>query len=166
MATRTRADQAQTAREAGEKTVATNRQARHDYFIVETFEAGLALTGTEIKSIRAGRLQLREAHARIEHDEAWLLGMHVSPYEQAGSHFQHDPLRPRKLLLLRRQIDYLRGQLGQKGLTLIPLRLYLKRGRAKVELGLARGKKLYDKREALAARDARREVDRALRARE
>ena len=149
-----------------EKTITTNRQARHEYSIVETFEAGLALTGTEIKSIRAGRLNLRDAYARIENGEAWLIGMHVSPYEQAGSHFQHDPLRPRKLLLHRRQIDYLRGQLGQKGLTLVPLRLYLKRGKAKLELGLAKGKKLYDKRDALAERDARRDIDRALRARD
>ncbi|HEX5504421.1 MAG TPA: SsrA-binding protein SmpB [Thermomicrobiales bacterium] len=151
---------------AGEKTVVVNRQARHEYFIVETFEAGLALTGTEIKSIRAGRVNLREAYARVEHGEAWLVGMHVASYDQAGGLFQHDPLRPRKLLLHRRQIAYLREQLGQKGLTLVPLRLYLKRGKAKVELGLAKGKKLYDKRESLARRDAEREIARALRARE
>jgi SsrA-binding protein len=154
-----------TGGEAGEKTIAVNRQARHEYFILETVEAGLALTGTEIKSIRAGRVNMRDAYARIDHGEAWLIGMHISPYEQAGGFFQHDPLRPRKLLLHRREIDSLQGELGQKGLTLVPLRLYLKRGRAKVELGLAKGKKLYDKREALAERDARRDIDRALRAR-
>jgi SsrA-binding protein len=154
------------ADEAGEKLITSNRQARHDYFITETVEAGLALTGTEIKSVRAGRVNLREAYARIENGEAWLVGMHVSPYEQAGASFQHDPLRPRKLLLHRREIERLRGELGQKGLTLVPLRLYLKRGRAKVELGLAKGKKLYDKRDTLAARDARRDIERALRGRE
>jgi SsrA-binding protein len=164
MATKTSANQ--DTRAAGEKLVATNRQARHDYFIEETFEAGLALTGTEIKSIRAGRLNLREAYARVENGEAWLVGMHVSPYDQAGGAFQHDPLRPRKLLLHRREIAYLRAQLGQKGLTLVPLRLYLKRGRAKVELGLAKGRKLYDKRDSLAAREARRDVERALRGRD
>lgn len=162
----TKASAATQAKAAGEKTVVVNRQARHDYFIVETFEAGLALTGTEIKSIRAGRVNLREAYARVENGEVWLVGMHIAPYDQAGGYFQHDPLRPRKLLLHRRQIEYLRGQLGQKGLTLVPLRLYLKRGKAKVELGLAKGKKLYDKRENLARRDAEREIERALRMRE
>lgn len=162
----TKASAATQAKAAGEKTVVVNRQARHDYFIVETFEAGLALTGTEIKSIRAGRVNLREAYARVENGEVWLVGMHIAPYDQAGGYFQHDPLRPRKLLLHRRQIEYLRGQLGQKGLTLVPLRLYLKRGKAKVELGLAKGKKLYDKRENLARRDAEREIERALRTRE
>jgi SsrA-binding protein len=162
----TKAGAATQVKAAGEKTVVVNRQARHDYFIVETFEAGLALTGTEIKSIRAGRVNLREAYARVENGEIWLVGMHIAPYDQAGGYFQHDPLRPRKLLLHRRQIEYLRGQLGQKGLTLVPLRLYLKRGKAKVELGLAKGKKLYDKRENLARRDAEREIERALRPRE
>lgn len=154
------------AAEAGEKTLAVNRQARHDYFIVETFEAGLALTGTEIKSVRAGRLNLRDAYARVDGGEIWLIGMHISPYEHAGGYFQHDPTRPRKLLLHKRQIAYLAGQLGQKGLTLVPLRLYLKRGRAKLELGVAKGKKLYDKRDSLAERDSRREIERALRGRE
>ena len=150
----------------GEKLITANRQARHDYFIEESFEAGIVLSGTEIKSIRAGRVNLRDAYARIDGDEAWLISMHVSPYEQAGNYFQHDPVRPRKLLLHRREIAYLRAQLGQKGLTLVPLRLYLKRGRAKIELGLAKGKKLYDKRDTLAARDARRDIERALRARD
>jgi SsrA-binding protein len=153
-------------RDTGEKLIASNRQARHEYFIEETVEAGIVLTGTEIKSVRAGRLNLRDAYARVDDDEVWLIGMHISPYEQAGAYFQHDPLRPRKLLLHRREISYLRAQLGQKGLTLVPLRLYLKGGRAKLELGLAKGKKLYDKRDTLAARDARRDIERALRSRD
>lgn len=144
--------------DAGEKNVATNRQARFDYFIMETFEAGIALTGTEIKSVRAGKINLRESYAQIKDGEAWLIGMHISPYQQAGSYFQHDPTRPRKLLLHRNQIRYLKQELGQKGLTLVPLRLYLKQGRAKIELGLAKGKKLYDKRDAMAERDLRREL--------
>jgi len=152
-------------RDTGEKLIASNRQARHEYFIEETSEAGIVLTGTEIKSVRAGRLNLRDAYARIDDDEVWLIGMHISPYEQAGAYFQHDPLRPRKLLLHRREIAYLRAQLGQKGLTLVPLRLYLRDGRAKLEIGLAKGKKLYDKRDTLAERDARRDIERALRSR-
>lgn len=152
--------------DAGEKVIATNRQARFEYAILDSAEAGLALTGTEIKSIRAGRVNLRDAYARIEAGEVWLINMHISPYEQAGNYFQHDPLRPKKLLLHRREIARLKAELGQKGLTLVPLRLYLKRGRAKVELGLAKGKKLYDKRDAMAERDAKRDVARALRSRD
>jgi SsrA-binding protein len=152
--------------EGGEKLITSNRQARFEYAILETIEAGLALTGTEIKSIRAGRVNLRDAYARIEAGEAWLIGMHISPYEQAGNYFQHDPLRPKKLLLHRREIAQLKAEVGQKGLTLVPLRLYLKGGRAKIELGLAKGKKLYDKRDSMAERDARRDVERALRSRE
>jgi SsrA-binding protein len=152
--------------ETGEKLISSNRQARFEYSILETVEAGLALTGTEIKSIRAGRVNLRDAYARIDDGEVWLIGMHISPYEQAGTYFQHDPLRPKKLLLHRREIARLKAELGQKGLTLVPLRLYLKRGRAKLELGLAKGKKLYDKRDSMAERDARRDLDRALRSRE
>jgi SsrA-binding protein len=169
MATRTGANappKQQNERDDGEKLITSNRQARHEYFILETLEAGLALTGTEIKSIRAGKVNLREAYARIENGEIWLHGMHIAPYEQAGGYFQHDPLRPRKLLLHRREIGRLRAELGQKGLTLVPLRLYLKRGRAKVEVGLAKGKKLYDKRATMAERDARRDVERALRTRD
>ena len=120
----------------------------------------MALTGTEIKSIRAGRVNMRDAYARIDHGEAWLVGMHISPYEQAGGFFQHDPLRPRKLLLHRREIDSLHGELGQKGLTLVPLKMYIKQNRVKIELGLCRGKKLYDKREAIAKRDSDRELAR------
>lgn len=153
-------------RDEGEKLISSNRRARHEYFIEESLEAGIVLTGAEIKSIRAGRVNLAEAYARIDGHEAWLIGMHVSPYDQASSFSEQDPTRPRKLLLHRREIAYLRAQLGQKGLTLVPLRLYLKRGRAKVEIGLAKGKKLYDKRASIAERDARRDVDRALRARD
>ncbi len=150
---------------AREKQVAVNRKAFHDYSIEEKFEAGIALTGTEIKSIRDGRVNLRDSYAKISNDEAWLLNMHVSPYGQAGEHFNHDPLRMRKLLLHRREIRYLAGKTQAKGLTLVPLRLYLKGGKAKIELGLAKGKKLYDKREAMAERDAEREIERALKVR-
>jgi SsrA-binding protein len=141
--------------------VAENRRARYDYFIEGTVEAGLVLTGTEIRSIRAGRVQLREAYARVERGECWLLGMHVAPFEH-GNRFNHDPLRPRKLLLHRRQIAELLAHARQAGRTLVPLRLYLRGGRAKVELALARGKHAYDKREAIAERDRRRELSREL----
>jgi SsrA-binding protein len=144
---------------AEETTVTVNRQAYHDYFVDETFEAGIALTGTEIKSIRGGKVNLRGAYARVKDGEVWIEGMHIAPYEQ-GSYMNRDPMRPRKLLLHRRQIDHLIGRVQQKGLTLVPLKLYLKDNRAKIELGLGRGKKLYDKREAIAERDARREIAR------
>jgi SsrA-binding protein len=144
--------------DVGEKNVATNRQARFEYAILETREAGIALTGTEIKSVRAAKVNLREAYAHIKDGEAWLIGMHISPYEQAGTYFQHDPTRPRKLLLHRSEIRMLKQQVGEKGLTLVPLRLYLKGGRAKIELGLAKGRKLYDKRDVMAERDSRREL--------
>jgi len=153
-------------RDTGEKVIVTNRQARFEYAILDSAEAGLALTGTEIKSIRAGKVNLREAYGRIEAGEVWLINMHISPYEQASNYFQHDPLRPKKLLLHRRQINRLKAELGQKGLTLVPLRLYLKEGRAKVEIGLAKGKKLYDKRDAMAERDAKRDLQRSLRSRD
>lgn len=149
----------------GGKVVTTNRKAYHDYHIEEEIEAGIALTGTEIKSIRAGRVNLRDAYARIENGELWLIGMHVSPYEHAGGYFQHDPDRPRKLLVHRSELAYLRSRVEAKGYTLVPLRLVLRKGLAKVDIGVARGKKSYDKREALAERDARREVERALRQR-
>ncbi len=152
-------------RDTSEKLVTSNRQARFEYAILETIEAGVALTGTEIKSVRAGKINLRDAYARIDAGEVWLIGMHISPYEQASEYFQHDPLRPKKLLLHRREIARLRAELGQKGLTLVPLRLYLKGPRAKIELGLGKGKKLYDKRDAMAERDAKRDVARALRSR-
>jgi SsrA-binding protein len=128
-----------------EHTIAVNRRARHDYTIEQTLEAGLVLTGTEIKSIRAGRVNLAEAYARVERGEAWLIGAHIAPYEQ-GNRFNHEPTRTRKLLLHRDQIAELVGRTQAKGETLVPLRLYLRTGMAKVELGLARGKKVHDKR--------------------
>jgi SsrA-binding protein len=148
----------------GVKVVATNRKASHEYFLLEKFEAGLALQGSEIKSIRAGQMSLAEAYVRIDGQEAWLVDAHIAPYEQAGS-FNHAPRRPRKLLLHRNEIRYLWNEMRQKGVTIIPLRVYLKGGRAKVEIALAKGKKLYDKRHDLAERDARREIERHLHAR-
>ena len=143
-----------------DKTVAVNRRARHDYAVEETLEAGIVLTGTEIKSIRAGRANLAEAYARIEHGEAWLIGAHIAPYEQ-GNRNNHEPTRVRKLLLHRDQISELVGRTQAKGFTLVPLRLYIQHGIAKLELGVARGKKAYDKRRAIAERDARRELERS-----
>ncbi|MGH2463232.1 MAG: SsrA-binding protein SmpB [Candidatus Limnocylindria bacterium] len=142
-----------------EQTVAVNRRARHEFHVEETLEAGLVLTGTEIKSIRAGRANLAEAYARIERGEAWLIGAHIAPYEQA-SRFNHEPTRTRKLLLHRDQIAELAGKTLTRGYTLVPLRLYLKDGLAKIELGLARGRKAHDKRRVIAERDARRELER------
>ena len=143
------------------KTIATNRKARHDYHIEDTYEAGLVLTGTEIKSIRAGRVNLRDSFATIKEGELWLLNAHIAPYDQ-GTYANHEPRRPRKLLMHRREINRIAGKLLEKGFTLVPLRLYLKHNRAKVELGLARGKKQYDKRAALRQRETRREIDRAV----
>jgi len=147
-----------------EHLVATNRKARHEYHIEETHEAGLVLTGTEVKSLRAGRASIQEAFARVEDGEVWLYHMHIPPYE-AGSIFNHDPLRRRKLLLHRREVDRVQGRVQQKGYTLIPLRLYFRRGLAKVELGVARGKRQYDKRTAIAEREADRRIARAVRRR-
>src|SRR5579864_1678174 len=146
------------------KVIAVNRRASHDYTIDDRLEAGLVLTGTEIKSIREGRVNLREGYARVIGDEAWLVNVHIAPYEQ-GNRYNHEPLRDRKLLLHRDEIATLIGKVRQRGYTLIPMQLYLKNGRAKVEIGLARGKKQYDKRESIARREAQRDVDRALRAR-
>ncbi|MGA2037256.1 MAG: SsrA-binding protein SmpB [Acidimicrobiales bacterium] len=140
------------------RTVARNRRARHDYDIVETFECGIALQGSEVKSLRAGRVTLADAYARVEEGEAWLVGVHVPPYENAAGFGTHDPDRRRKLLLHRSQIDELLGRTQQQSLTLVPLSIYFKDGRAKVELALARGRRLYDKRHAIAARDAEREA--------
>lgn len=145
---------------SGEKTIAVNRRARHYYDILDTVEAGMVLTGSEIKSIRAGKVNLRGGYARIRNGEVWLMDVHIAPYEQAGVHFGHDPIRPRKLLLHGRQIDRLSSRVQTRGLTLIPLRLYLKGRWAKVELGLCRGRKVHDRREAIARRDARREMER------
>jgi SsrA-binding protein len=149
----------------GNRVVASNRQATHNYEILETYEAGLVLRGTEVKSLRDGKANLRESFARIEGEEAWIVGCHISPYAQ-GNRENQDPLRKRKLLLHRAELNRLLGKIQERGLTLVPLRLYFKRGRAKVELGLARGKKLHDKRQAIREREARREMDRAVRARQ
>ena len=143
-----------------DKTVAVNRRARHQYAIEETLEAGLALTGTEIKSIRAGRVNLAEAYARIERGEAWLIGAHIAPYEQ-GNRNNHEPTRTRKLLLHRDQIAELVGRTQAKGFTLVPLKLYIHNGMAKLELGIGKGKKAFDKRRVIAERDARRDLERS-----
>lgn len=145
-----------------EKTVCQNRKARHEYFILETYEAGLVLKGTEVKSLRAGKANLKDSFARIENGELWLENMHVSPYEQ-GNRFNHEPKRPRKLLMHKAEIMRLWGKSREKGLAMIPLRIYFKDGRAKVELALAKGKKLYDKRDDIAKRDAEREIARIAR---
>jgi SsrA-binding protein len=149
----------------GIKIVTENRKARHDYFIEETYEAGIVLTGTEVKSLRAGRVNLKDSYAQVENGEMFLFNMHISPYEQ-GNRFNVDPVRPRKLLLHKREINSLFGKVKQQGLTLVPLKVYFKKGRAKVELALAKGKKVYDKRRAMAERDAQREMARALREKE
>ena len=147
---------------AEEKTIALNRRARHEFTIDDTFEAGIVLTGTEIKSIRAGKVNLSDAYARVERDEAWLIGAHIAPFEQANR-YNHEPKRMRKLLLHRSEIDELMGRAKAKGQTIVPLRLYLTpRGRAKVELGLARGKNLFDRRRDIADRDAKRDVAREM----
>ncbi|HXH06091.1 MAG TPA: SsrA-binding protein SmpB [Vicinamibacterales bacterium] len=148
---------------AEEKTVATNRRARHEYEILETIEAGLVLRGTEVKSLRDGQVNFKDSYATVRNDEAWLLGCHISPYSH-GTDANHDPERDRKLLLHRREIARLIGKVSERGLTLVPLRLYFKGGRAKIELGLARGKKLHDKRATLREREVRREMDQAVRA--
>lgn len=147
-----------------DKTVASNRRARHDYEILEVVEAGLALMGSEIKSIRAGRVSLQEAFVAVEGGEAWLVNAHVAPYEHAG-YAGHEPRRRRKLLLHRRQIADLDYKSRAKGYALVPLRIYLQDGRAKLEVALARGKKQYDKREAIRRRDAEREIERSVRER-
>ena len=160
MATKT--DPAKSNERRGDRVVTTNRRAFHDYFVIETLETGLVLTGTEIKSIRDGRATISEAYARFDHGELWLVGAHISPYRH-GSHANHDPDRPRKLLAHKAELRELRAATEQKGMTLVPLRLVLKRGRAKLEIGVVRGKKLYDKRDATAEREARRDVERSLR---
>jgi len=147
---------------AAHRDVAVNRRARHDYFIEESIEAGLVLTGSEVKSLRAGKANLKDSYARIDRGEAWLANAHISEYAPA-SQFGHDPTRKRKLLLHAKEIDRLTGKVKEKGLTLVPLRMYFKHGRAKVELGLGRGKKQYDKRESIKERESGREMDRALR---
>jgi SsrA-binding protein len=145
-----------------EQTIALNRRARHEFSIEDTFEAGIVLTGTEIKSIRAGKVNLADAYARIERDEAWLIGAHIAPFEQANR-YNHEPKRTRKLLIHRDEIDELLGKTKSKGLTIVPLRLYLTgKGRAKLELGLARGKQLHDRRRDIADRESRRDIAREM----
>ncbi|WP_079527050.1 MULTISPECIES: SsrA-binding protein SmpB [Halobacillus] len=143
------------------KTIAQNKKARHDFFIEETFEAGIVLQGTEIKSIRASRVNLKDSFARIRNGEVYLHNLHISPYEQ-GNIFNHDPTRSRKLLLHRKQINQLIGQTQQKGYSLVPLKIYIKNGVAKVLIGLGKGKKKYDKREDLKRKQVNREIDRAI----
>jgi SsrA-binding protein len=149
----------------GEKVIATNRKARHDYEILETYEAGLVLRGTEVKSLREGQVNFKDSYAAINGNEAWLIGCHIAPYHH-GTDANHDPDRSRKLLLHRREISRLLGKTAERGLTLVPLRLYFKEGRAKLEVGLARGKKVYDKRATIKERDARREMAKEVRARQ
>lgn len=144
------------------KVVATNRRARHDYEIVEVLEAGIALVGTEVKSLREGHIQLKDSYARVVDGELWLMGVHVSPYAQADGFGGHDPERRRKLLLHRRQIEELGSRSQEEALTLVPLSVYFKEGKAKVELALAKGRRRHDKRDAIATRDANREAERAL----
>jgi SsrA-binding protein len=152
------------ARQTGEKLIADNRRARHEYQLLERFEAGIVLTGTEVKSLRDGRATLAQAYADVRDGELWLHGASIATYDK-GNIANHDPDRPRKLLLHRREIDSLYGKVREKGLTLVPTRMYFKDGRAKVELALARGKELRDKRRDLAKRDADRQIERALKSR-
>lgn len=149
------------AAEKGKKTIASNKKAFHDFFIEETYECGIELVGTEVKSLRAGKVNLRDSYAMIRGGEAFLCGVHISPYEQ-GNRFNHDAIRDRKLLLHKREIMRLLGYIQQKGLTLVPTELYFSNGRVKVDLGVARGKKLYDKRDAIAEKETKREIDRRL----
>jgi len=143
------------------KVVTENRKARHDYHILETFEAGMELKGTEVKSLRSGKANLKDSYAQVENGEIFIFNMHISPYEQ-GNRFNVDPLRPRKLLMHKKEILRLWGKTREKGLTLIPLKVYFVRGKAKVELALAQGKKLYDKREAAAEKSAKRDIEKAM----
>lgn len=147
------------------KVVATNRKARHEYFILETYEAGLALLGSEIKSVRSGQISLAESYVQIENHEAWLLDAHIAPYEQAAR-MNHEPRRKRRLLLHKREILEIWNAVRTKGVTVIALQVYLKKGRAKVEIAIAKGKKLYDKRQDIARRDAERDIQRELRGRD
>ena len=149
------------AQRSDDKTVATNRKARHDFAILETVECGIQLTGSEVKSLRLGQASLVDCYARLRHGEMWLEGMHIPPYEQ-GDKRTHEPMRPRKLLLHRRQIDALQRDSVEKGLALVPLRVYFSHGMAKVDLALARGKRQHEKRQSIAKRDAQREVEREL----
>ncbi len=148
-----------------DKVISTNRKARHDYHIEDSFEAGIVLTGTEVKSVRNARVNLKDSFAKVEGNELFLYNMHISPYEQ-GNRFNHEPLRIRKLLMRKIEISRLSGKIKEKGYSLIPLKIYLVRGLVKIELGLARGKKLYDKRRDIAERDSKREMERVFRDRQ
>ncbi len=147
------------------KTVATNRKAKFEYFLLEEFEAGVSLKGSEIKSVRAGQISIKEAYIRVDEHEAWLMEAHIAPYAEANR-FNHEPRRPRQLLLHKREIKKLRNNIRKKGLTVIPTKVYLKNGRAKIEIALARGKKLHDKRQAIAKRETERDLKRQIRYRE
>jgi SsrA-binding protein len=150
------------SQEPRDRAIATNRRARHEYSILETFEAGVVLRGTEVKSLRAGLVNFKDSYATVRNGEVWLLGCHINPYSH-GTDANHDPERDRKLLLHAKEISRLSGKVAERGLTLIPLKLYFKSGRAKLELGLGRGKKLHDKRSTLREREVKREMDRAAR---
>lgn len=158
----TRKARARSDEERGIHRVASNRRARHDYEILETFEAGLSLTGAEVKSLRAGHIALQDSYARIDGGEAWLVGAHVAPYEYASGYGRFEPDRTRKLLLHRSEIDELAGKVAQKALTIVPLSVYFREGHAKIEIALARGRRVYDKRHAIAERDAARDTQRAI----
>lgn len=152
------------AKEKGSRLIANNKKAYHDYFIEETYEAGIALHGTEVKSLRMGKCSIKESFIRIENDEVFIYGMHISPYEK-GNIFNKDPLRVKKLLLHKAEIRKLRGKIAEKGYTLVPLRVYFNQSLVKVEIGLARGKKLFDKRADIAKKDQRREAEREFKVR-
>lgn len=147
------------AKEKGTKLIANNKKAYHDFFIEETYEAGISLHGTEVKSLRMGKCSIKESFIRIENEEVWIYGMHISPYEK-GNIFNRDPLRMKKLLLHKAEIRKLRGKIAEKGYTLVPLKVYFNKSLVKVEIGLAKGKKLYDKRQDIAKKDQRREAER------
>ena len=151
------------AKEKGSRLIANNKKAYHDYFIEETYEAGIALHGTEVKSLRMGKCSIKESFVRIENEEVYIYGMHISPYEK-GNIFNRDPLRVKKLLLHKSEIRKMKGKIAEKGYTLVPLKVYFNRSLVKVEIGLAKGKKLYDKRADIAAKDAKRQMDRAVKA--
>lgn len=150
---------------SGIKIITDNRKARHEYHILETYEAGMVLQGTEVKSLRSGKANLQDAFARVENEEVFLHNMHISPYEQ-GNRFNHEPKRTRKLLLHKYEINKLIGKVREKGLTLVPLKVYFSRGKVKLELAVAQGKKLYDKRHDMAAKDAKREMEKAFKERQ
>ena len=150
-----------TKKDAGEKLIASNKKAFHDYFVLQKFEAGIALTGTEVKSLRDGKANLKDSYVDVDRGEAFLVGAHISPYSH-GNRENHDPERKRKLLLHRREIDKLQGQIVEKGLTIVPLRLYFKGGKVKAEIAVVRGKKLYDKRESEKRRELDREAEAAM----